>query len=181
MRFEEKSVEKNYVYKGKILSLRNDTVKLPNDTLAKREIVEHSGGACILCVKENKILLVKQFRYAYGKEVLEIPAGKLERGENPALAALRELEEECGVKAISSEKMFEIYPTPGYTNEVIHVYKVKEFTFTESHLDEGEFLTYDWYDENDVIKMINDGEINDAKTIIAVQKYLLDKKSQENF
>ena len=89
MSYEEKTVQKNYVYKGKILTLRCDDATLPNGQPCKREIIEHSGGACVLYVEDEKVLLVRQYRYAYGESIYEIPAGKLEVGEEPMLAAAR--------------------------------------------------------------------------------------------
>lgn len=168
MNFEEKTIVKNYVYKGKILNLRNDEVLLPDGKTSKREIVEHSGGSAIYCENDGKVLLVKQFRYAYKKDVYELPAGKVNAGENPADTAVRELEEECGVKANRVELMFEIYPSPGYTDEVIRVYRATCLTQTKAHLDEGEFLAAKWFDKNELKKMIARGEINDGKTLVAL-------------
>ncbi len=116
MDMTERTVGKNYLYRGKILSLRCDDALLPDGTPCKREIVEHSGGAGVLCVREGKVLLVKQYRYAYGEELYEIPAGKLNEGEDPALTAARELKEETGLICNSLKHIFTLYPTPGYTN-----------------------------------------------------------------
>ena len=169
----EKTKTKNYIYNGKIINVRCDEVLLSNGKETNREIVEHNGGSSVLCVKEGKILFVEQFRYAYGKTVIEIPAGKLEKGEDSRVTAVRELEEEAGIKAKKIEKIFEIYPTPGYTNEIIHVYYVEEFEEGTNHLDEGEFLNVKWIDKDEVKKMLESGEIKDAKTIIALQYYFL--------
>ena len=142
----------------------------------KREIIEHSGGACVLYVEKGRVLLVKQYRYAYGECVYEIPAGKLEKGEDPMLAAARELEEEAGVRAKSLEKLFTVYPTPGYTNEKIHVYLAKDVEKTDRHLDDGEFLEVEFVPLEKIKEMLEKDEINDAKTIIALQAYLLKMK-----
>ena len=112
MEFEEKTLNKNYIYKGKILSLRKDDIILPDGNNAIREIIEHSGGSAVLCVKDGKVLLVKQFRYAYKEEVWEIPAGKINPGESPEETALREIEEEGGVKAERVELLYTLYPSP---------------------------------------------------------------------
>ena len=168
MRFEEKTVNKNYLYKGKILNLRKDDIILPDGKPAIREIVEHSGGSCILCEQEGKIYLVKQFRYAYKQELYELPAGKLNQGEDPRETALRELEEEAGLKAQSMELLFEVYPSPGYTNEIIRIYQAKGFTTTQKHLDEDEFLTGEWIEIDKIKQMIKNGEIKDGKTLIAL-------------
>lgn len=122
MNLTEKTVEKHTLYKGFIINLRVDDALLPDGRPCKREMVEHPGGAAVLCVEDGKVLLVRQFRYAYGEELLEIPAGKLDKGEDPAHAAARELEEETGRVAERVEKLFTLYPTPGYTNEKLHVF-----------------------------------------------------------
>lgn len=168
MEFKEKTIASKCIYKGKILNLKCDDVVLPDGAKAKREVVEHSGGSAIYCEINNKIYLVKQFRYPYKEELWEIPAGKLNLGETPEQTAIRELEEEAGLKAESVEKMFEIYPTPAYTNEIIRIYKAKNVIQTSKHLDEDEFLMGKWFDIEEVKTMINDGHIKDAKTIIAV-------------
>ena len=102
MEFNEKTVKNECIYTGKILSVRKDEVLLPNGKPAIREVVEHSGGSAIYCEKDGKILLVKQFRYPYKEELYEIPAGKLNEGETPEQTAIRELEEEGGIKAKSN-------------------------------------------------------------------------------
>ena len=172
MNFEEKTVKLNYIYQGKILNLRRDDVSLPNGNLAVREIVEHSGGSCIYCEKDGKILFVKQFRYAYNKELLELPAGKHNPNETPKETAIRELEEETGLKASDVTLMFEVYQSPGYTNEVIKIFKAEGLTQSVMHLDEDEFLSGVWIEKDKVKKMIQNGEICDAKTLIALLKML---------
>ena len=174
--YVEKTVRKNYVYQGKILALRCDDALLPNGEPCKREIIEHSGGACVLYVEEDKVLLVRQYRYAYGESVYEIPAGKLEKGEDPVLAAARELEEEAGVKAGKLELLFINYPTPGYTNEKIYIYRAYDCQKTQAHLDEGEFLDVVYLPVAQVKEMLQKGEIRDGKTIIALQAYFLSEK-----
>ncbi len=171
----ERTVEKNYVYRGKIINVRCDSALLPSGEPCKREIVEHRGGAAILCEKGGKIAFVKQYRYAYGKEVLEIPAGKLEAGEDPLNAAKRELKEETGVSAEKFEKIAEVYPSPGYTDEIIHVYRAYPVSVGKSSPDPDEFLSVLWIGEDQAGKMLKNGEISDAKTIIALQHYFLEK------
>lgn len=168
MEFKEKTLKKEYIYNGKILAVRKDQVLLPNGYSAIREVVEHSGGSAIYCEKDGKILLVKQFRYPYKEELYEIPAGKLNEGETPEQTAIRELEEEGGIKAKYVEKLFDIYPTPAYTNEIIRIFKAKDFVEAQIKLDEDEFLTGEWIDKNVAKNMVNNGEIKDAKTIIAI-------------
>ena len=138
----EKKIKENLIYKGRIITLYNDDVICDNNKLTKREYVHHNGGAGILAVKDDKILLIKQFRYPYHKEIFEIPAGKIELGESPYLTAIRELEEECALKASSLEELGYIYPTCGYSDEVIYLYLAKEFILTKTNFDEDDSLAY---------------------------------------
>ena len=176
MDYVEKTVKKNYVYKGKILTLRCDDAELPDGKPCKREIIEHSGGACVLYVEDGKVLLVRQYRYAYGESIYEIPAGKLEIGEDPMKAAARELEEEAGVKAGRLELLFIDYPTPGYANEKIYIYRAYDGQKVAAHLDEGEFLDVEYLPIERVKEMLKNGEIRDGKTIIALQSYFLSER-----
>lgn len=178
MDFNEKTVKENYLYKGKILNLRKDDVILPNGKPAIREIVEHSGGSAILCVKDGKVLMVRQFRYPYKEVIWEIPAGKVNQGEDPLNTALRELKEEGGITASSAEKIFDVYPSPGYTEEIIRIYFAQGLTEGEQKLDEDEFLTGEWFDIDTLKNMVNTGEIKDAKTLIAL--FWLFKKEGRN-
>lgn len=168
MDLTEKTVNKNYIYKGKILNLRVDDVLLPDGKPAKREIVEHSGGSAVYCEKDGKVLFVRQFRYPYKKVIYEIPAGKLNAGENPETTAIRELEEECGIKAEKVTETFKIYPSPGYTEEIIYIYKAEGLTDTAVKLDEGEYLTSCWIEKEEAFLMVEKGEIQDSKTVIAL-------------
>lgn len=168
MDFKEKTAKQNYIYKGKILNLKKDDVILPDGNNAVREIVEHGGGSCVLCIKDDCVYLVKQFRYAYGEELWEIPAGKLNQGEDPKQTAIRELEEEAGLLATEVSLMYKIYPTPGYSNEIIWLYRADKFTQTQRHLDKDEFLTGEWVKLSTAQQMINDGRIKDGKTLIAL-------------
>lgn len=172
MNFKEKTVSKNYIYNGKILNLRKDEITLPNGAFAVREVVEHSGGSAVLCERDGKILLVKQFRYPYKEEIWEIPAGKLNPGETPEETAFRELEEEGGVIAARMEKLFDVYPSPGYTDEIIRIYLASEISDGVRHLDEDEFLSGEWFDKETLKKMIESGEIKDGKTLIVLLKTL---------
>lgn len=176
MQLEEKTVRKNYIYRGKIINVRCDDAKLPNGRPCRREIVEHPGGACVLCVKDGKVALVKQFRYAYGEAIYEIPAGKLNEGEDPMLAAERELGEETGMIADELVLRFVLYPTPGYTNEKIFIYEALGVREGKQHLDEGEFLNVEFVPIEDALEMVENGAICDAKTIVALQRYALEHK-----
>ena len=172
MNLTETTVRKNYIYRGKIINLRCDDAMLPDGKPCKREMIEHPGGAAVLCVKEGKVLLVKQYRYAYAKAIYEIPAGKLNFGEDPALTAARELKEETGLEA-EVKHLYTLYPTPGYTDELLHIYYASNPKEGEQKLDEGEFLNVEWICLKDVVSMIERGEISDAKTVVAVQWFLL--------
>ena len=173
----EKKINGEVLYDGYVVRLEKDKVLCPNNNEAYREIVRHSGGAAVLCVtKENKIVLVKQFRYAFNEIMYEIPAGKLEQGEMPQASALRELEEEAGYKALSSEHLITIYPTVGYCSEKIYVYLVTDYEITETNLDENEFVEVVEVTIEEAVNMIQTGEIKDGKTICAIYQYLMRNK-----
>ena len=171
MNLSEKKLKSKTIYDGKILKLEVDEVRLPDGSTSVRECVRHHGGAAVLLVDSGAVLLVKQFRYLYGKELYEIPAGKLERGEEAIKAATRELEEETGYRA-QLVRLFELYPSVGYTDEVIHVYFAEKFEYVGRKLDECEFLECDFIEIEKVLKLIESGEICDAKTVAAVYAYL---------
>ena len=167
----ETKVGGDVIYNGKILRLDRDEVALSDGSHSYREIVRHNGGAGVLFVRDGKILLVKQFRYAYGRELYEIPAGKLDGAEDPARAALRELKEETGFLATQAKLLAKIFPSPGYTDEIIWVYLVDEACEGEAQPDLGEFVQGEWFYIEDVARMIACGEICDAKTVIAFLRY----------
>lgn len=171
MGFFEKKLSGKRVYSGKILNLEVDEVGLADGSVSVREVVRHSGGAAVLYVEDGKALLVKQFRYPYGKEIYEIPAGKIDEGESPYAAAQRELEEETGFKAELSP-LARIYPSPGYTDEIIYIFLAKNSTRSRQNLDKGEFLTAEFIPLDKVVNMVESGEICDAKTVTAICKYL---------
>ena len=173
MSFKETKIDSQTIYKGKILTLNKDKVMLENGEISFREEVVHSGGVGVLCVKDNKILVVKQFRYAYGKELLEIPAGKLEQGEDPKIAGIRELREETGIITNNLTLLNTLYPTPGYTNEIIYVYLCEEIIGeTTQSLDDGEFVDCQWIDIEIILEKIKNREIHDAKTVFAILAYI---------
>lgn len=175
MNLTEKTVKQNVVFEGKIIRVRCDDARLPDGKPCKREVVDHAGGASVLYVREGKVLLVRQFRYPYMEETLEIPAGKLNPGEDPAQTAARELAEETGWQPASVEHMFTIYPTPGYSAEKIYIYRAHGVRAGQVHPDEDEFVTAAFYPVGEVLSMIEKGEIKDAKTIIAVMSLRLQK------
>jgi len=146
-------------------------VALPNGATASREIVDHPGGVGILALDENNnVLTVTQFRYAYGQTLLEIPAGKLEYGEDPYAAAMRELREETGATTKNLVAMGEFYPTPGFCNEIIRLYLARDLSWGEMDLDEDEFLNVERIPFDTMLRRVLAGEIRDAKTCIAIMK-----------
>lgn len=178
MNFEEKTLKENVIYEGRIITLHVDDIELPDGTRATREIVEHSGGVCVAAMTENKELyFVRQYRYPYKKVLLELPAGKLERGENPMKAGIRELEEECGVAADEVIPMGTVYPTVAYCSEIIYLFAAKGLKSTSQHLDEGEFLDVEKIPLADAVEMVMNGEISDSKTVALVLK--MDKLVRE--
>lgn len=175
MNSEEKKISSSRVFEGRVVKLDVDRVSLADGSTSLRECIRHTGGAAMLFIKDGKVALVRQFRYLYGEYTLEIPAGKLEKGEDPALAAAREMEEETGYRAEEVRHLLDIYPTPGYTDEVIHIYFCDSASFVGQRLDSGEFLDCCFTDLDEVVKMIKDGQIKDSKTVCAVLYFLSDK------
>lgn len=176
MKLFEKKLNSRTVFDGKILKLQVDEVELPDGKKSVRECVRHSGGAAVLLVNENKVLLVKQFRYLYGKAVYEIPAGKLNAREATSVAAARELEEETGYRA-DLKPFLKLYPSPGYTDEVIHIFYAEKFSFVGQRLDDGEFLNCEFVPLDKAAAMVEGNEICDAKTVAAIYKFLSMKNS----
>ena len=169
MDFEEKTLTSKVVYDGKIMTVLKDDVEISTGKKSFREIVRHSGGVVIFALKdENTVLAVKQFRYPLGKTIIELPAGKLEKGEKPDFAAKRELEEETGYRAEKWTSLGYINTTPGFCDEKIYHYKAENLTFVGEHPDDGEVLNCFEIPKSELIKKIMSGEINDAKTICAV-------------
>lgn len=169
---EEKIKTKNLIYDGRILQLYNDEITLPNGKEAKREYVNHSGGSGILAVDKDELCyFVEQFRYPYGKMLLEIPAGKLNQGEDRKLCAIRELKEEVGMTSTCIVDLGVIYPTPAYTNEPLSIFLATELTKGDNNLDDGEFLNVVVLPFEKALEMVMNNEIFDSKTIIAILKY----------
>ena len=171
MDFTEKPLKQNYIYCGKIVRLRVDEAELPNGTTAPREVIEHPGGVCVAALTEaGELLFVEQFRYPYMETVLELPAGKLEYGEEPFAAGKRELQEETGASANSYRDLGKLYPTPGYCGEIIHMYLAKNLTFTAQNLDADEFLEVRRIPLEEAFEMVMRNEIRDGKTQVGILK-----------
>lgn len=167
----EKQISSKKIFDGTVLKVNFDIVELDDGRRGEREVVHHPGGAAILVVNGGKVLLERQYRYAVGKETIEIPAGKRDAGEDFIDTARRELEEEAGLKATKLEKLCEIIPSPGYTDEVIGIFYADEFENGQTHFDETEELITFWVDLGEAYDMIVRGEITDAKTLVALLKY----------
>ncbi len=173
MNLSEKQLNFEYKYKGKIINLRVDDARLPNGSTAPREVVEHPGGVCVAPITDKgELLLVKQFRYPYFEEILEIPAGKRERDidEPPLECGKRELQEETGATADEFIFLGELYPTPGYCDEIIYMYCARSLHFGVACPDEDEFLSLQKIPFDKAVEMVLSGEIKDAKTQAAILK-----------
>ena len=176
MDFEEKTLNSKVVYEGKVITVIRDDVEVADGHKSFREVVLHSGGVVILALKDdNTILMVKQYRYPLKHLNLELPAGKLEHGENPDDACKRELEEETGYRAKTWKSLGFINTTPGICTEKLYLYMAKNLEFVGEHPDEGEILKTFEYKLSDVFGMVNNGQINDAKTICALARAFMTK------
>lgn len=173
MELIERVTSSRTIYDGKLVHLRVDTVQLPNGVESQREIVTHRGAVCIVAlVTEDTVLMVRQFRLAAGRVLLEIPAGTMEAGENPDACAARELEEETGFKPGALRELFRAFLSPGYSTERIHAYLATGLTDGTVHLDAGENVRVVKVPIADIDRMISAGEIEDAKSVAALMTAL---------
>lgn len=172
MNLYEKTVSQDVRFRGRIINLRVDEALLPNGSSATREVVEHPGGVCVAALTDqNELLFVRQFRYPYGEVLLELPAGKLDRGgEKPLEAGKRELREETGATATEYRSLGKLYPSPGYCDEIIHLYLATGLTFGDSEPDEDEFLECERISLDRAVEMVLQNKITDAKTQVAILK-----------
>lgn len=167
--YYEKELEREYVYKGKIINLRVDKVEMPGGNIATREVVEHNGGVGVLPVdKDNMVYLVRQYRRPVDRELLEIPAGKLAPGEDPLKCGIRELKEETGLTAEKYTCLCKSLPTPGYTSETIYLYLAINLVQGEAQLEKDEYLNVEKYSLEQAVSMAMKGKIVDGKTLIAL-------------
>ncbi|MBM7614025.1 NUDIX hydrolase [Alkaliphilus hydrothermalis] len=172
MTINEKTVKSERIYEGKVINLRVDMVELPDRKYSKREIVEHGGAVGVVAVTpDGKLLFVKQFRKAVEGDLLEIPAGKIEKDEDPKDCALRELEEETGYTTSKITKMLDFYTSPGFSNEVIHIYLAEELEQGEACPDEDEYIEVISLTLEEMLELIKKGEVKDSKTIVAILYY----------
>ena len=168
MKFEEKTLKSERIYDGAIINLRRDKVTVSGGT-SYREIIEHNGGAVIAALThDKKLVMVRQYRKPAGKVMLEVPAGKIDPGEKPLEAAIRELKEETGYTAGNVKFLTSFYPSVGYSEEVLYLYLCTELTPGETCFDENEAIDIEVIELEKLFKMAMSGEIDDAKTAIAI-------------
>lgn len=182
MEYTESCVSSELKYEGIIVKVRLDEARLHTGKLVRREVVEHSGGVGILPIDENgDCYMVEQFRYPFMRSMLEIPAGKLEKGEDHYLGAVRELSEETGLSADKIIYTGAVASSPGFCTEMLHIYLAFDLHQGQSHPDEGEYLNVKKINIKELSRMAMDGEIDDAKTMIAIlkaEKYLRERREQ---
>ena len=167
----EKTISSEKIFDGHVFSVTVDCIEQENGRKSTREVVHHNGGMCVCAVDEmDNVFLVRQFRYAFGTELLELPAGKRDGGEDPLQGARRELREETGVLAAQMHQLGEFYPSPGYLTEVLYAYYATGLSYTDQDLDEGEFLDVIKVPFEEAVKMAVDGTIKDGKTIAVLLK-----------
>jgi len=158
-------------FSGKRIRVYAGMMRGPDGSESYREVVRHPGAVVVLAVREGKVLLIRQYRHAVGKWLLELPAGTLEEGERPEEAAARELAEETGYRAEKLKKLISFYSSPGISDEILHVFLADGLREGAPHREEGEIIENLWVDLGEALKMIERNEIEDAKTIAAVLYY----------
>lgn len=165
----ETKIQSKNVYQGKVLNVRIDTVILPDGNHSKREVVVHPGAVAIVAVNEKEeIILIKQFRHPVGQILWEIPAGKLEKGEDPDSCARRELAEETGFGATKWQKLSTFYTTPGFCDEIMYVYLATELYIDQQSTDDDEFIEVHRIPFAEALQKIKSGDIRDAKSIAGI-------------
>ena len=168
-----KVISQTIAYKGKKIEVREDRIVDDNGKQHVVELVVHPGAVCIVArPSPNEVLLIRQYRHATGKELLEIPAGTLNRGENPRDCAFRELEEETGYRAGKMIERARFYTTPGFTTEFMHLYEASGLVKTQTNFDEDEAIELDIVPSMQALQMIDDGRIEDAKSILGLLRVL---------
>lgn len=172
-KYEEITLETKPIFQGRVISLQVDTVKLPNGELSTREIVKHPGAVAVLAIVDGKMLVVEQYRKPMEKSQVEIPAGKLDANEDPVEAARRELIEETGYTAGALKHVASFYTSPGFADEILHLYVAEDLVQGEMKLDEDEFLDCEAITLDEALQYIKENRISDAKTIMAVYAWKL--------
>ena len=173
--FEEEILSTEQIFTGSVLNLRVDQIEQSTGHRASREVVEHSGGVTIIpLLSEKQIVMVKQYRHAAAEVLLELPAGKLEKGEQPRACVQRELIEETGYNPGKVEKLFSFYTTPAYSSELLHLYLGRDLEFDKKDPDQGEIIVTEIIHRHQIMDLIEKGKIKDSKTIIGLL-YILGK------
>ena len=171
MNMDEKTIKSEKIFDGRIINVKVDTVQLCDGSYSTRELVNHPGGVAVVALDdEGYVYMVRQFRKPFERVVFEIPAGKLDYGEDHLSCGVRELEEETGLKAKNFEYLGEFMVSPGFCNELIHIYLATDLYKGTIHPDEGEFLEIEKHKLDDLIDLIMDNKISDAKTVIGLLK-----------
>jgi ADP-ribose pyrophosphatase len=164
----ERVISSRTIFEGEVLKLRVDEVEADDGHRATREVIEHGGAVGIVCVHEDQIVLVRQYRHATGEALLEIPAGKLGRGEAPEACAARELVEEVNLRPRRLEHLATYYTTPGFTNEKFHLFFTDEVVAEAGSTDAGEIIEIERYAASDARRLMTSGEVRDAKTLLGL-------------
>ncbi|MBE7048312.1 MAG: NUDIX hydrolase [Ruminococcaceae bacterium] len=171
MKLRETTIATEKIYEGQIITVRKDTVALPNGGKSLREIVEHPGGVAVVAIDENEMVyMVRQYRHAFGDVVMEIPAGKLDDGEEPNDCCVRELAEETGLSAGRYDYLGKFMLSPGFCKEWIHIYLARDLSIGKAHLDPDEFLEVIKVPLSQLVAMIMDNKLQDAKTVMGILK-----------
>lgn len=171
MHLEEKTLSSETVYEGVIFTVKKDSAELENGCVARRDIIIHSGGVCVIPVTENnEIFMVKQYRYPFHEITCEVPAGKLNKGENHAECGRRELLEETGCTCSEYIYLGEMYPTPAYNSEITYMYLAKGLEYKKQNLDSDEFLDVVKIPLEKAVEMVMNNEIKDGKTQLIILK-----------
>ena len=171
MEFKEKVLDTKDIYEGKVFDVKKHTVELLNGDTVTREQILHNGGVAVIAIDDDgMVFMVRQYRFGAGVETLEIPAGKLEKGENPYEAGMRELREETGYKTDQLTSLGDFLPTPAYCSEKIYLYMANKLEYCGQDLDDDEFLSVEKYPLDVLHEMVLKNEINDSKTVIAILK-----------
>ena len=166
---KEKKLSSNIIFQGRLLDVRKDEVELPNGKTSTREWINHPGAVCCIPIlPDGKIALIRQYRYPVQSEMIELPAGKLEKGEKPEACAVRELEEEIGYRTNKLTFLTHIHPAIGFANEKMWIYLAEKLEKTDSKLDDDEFLELIPTSLDDAVEMVWSHEITDVKTIIGL-------------
>ncbi|TDM13310.1 NUDIX hydrolase [Macrococcus lamae] len=174
MTFEERTLHVEEIYNGKIIKVEKHQVELPNGHETTREVVKHPGAVAVLAIHNGKVLLIRQFRKAMEELLIEVPAGKVELGEDREKTALRELEEETGFTTDSIDHIYDFYVSPGFCDELISLYYAENLIeSSELTADEDEFIEKMWVPVEEINALLLSGKVRDSKTILALQHFLL--------